>query len=99
MKKKPDYIKLRGRKFPPTGLGGGGAYSDPTQKIVPQGQDFPFDPDLLTLFKYGKGLTHDQRYRPASSQSVSDFGNDMGGADAMIGEDWFLGSMKKPPVE
>ena len=47
MKKKPDYIKLRGRKFPPTGLGGGGAYSDPTQKIVPQGQDFPFDPDLI----------------------------------------------------
>lgn len=97
MRKRSDYIKLRGRKFRP--MDPGGADAEPNQEITPQGQDFPFDPDLLTMFKYGKGLTHDQRYRPASSQSVSDFGNDMGGADAMIGEDWFLGSMKRPPVE
>ena len=96
MRKKPEYIKIRSPRIP--------SLFDPNNKVpdqpvAPQGQDFPFDPDLLTLFKYGKGLTHDQRYRPASSQSVSDFGNDMGGADAMIGEDWFLGSMKRPPVE
>ena len=97
MRKKPEYIKLRSPIRPRPAQFNRDGVSD--QPVAPQGQDFAFDPDLLTLFKYGRGLTHDQRYRPASSQSVSDFGNDMGGADAMIGEDWFLGSMKKPPVE
>ena len=63
----------------------------PADPELPQGSDFSFDPDVLTYYKYGRGMTHDRRYRPASSQSVSDFGNDMGGGDAVIGESSFLG--------
>ena len=46
-----------------------------------------FGPDILTVQKYGRGLTHDQRYRPASSQSVHDYG----AANAVLGADSFLG--------
>tara|TARA_Y100001937_G_scaffold124415_1_gene189098 strand:+ start:216 stop:470 length:255 start_codon:yes stop_codon:yes gene_type:complete len=46
-----------------------------------------FGPDILTVHRYGRGMTHDQRYRPASSQSVSDFGT----PDSVLGSDSFLG--------
>tara|TARA_R110000851_G_scaffold47612_1_gene115615 strand:+ start:810 stop:1259 length:450 start_codon:yes stop_codon:yes gene_type:complete len=42
--------------------------------------------------RYGKGLTYDPKYRPASSQSVDNYGSvDSGDMGSFMGESWFLG--------
>ncbi len=58
---------------------------------------FPYEPAVQgynsTERKYGKGLTYDSKYRPASSQSVDNYGSmdSGGGMNSVIGESWFLG--------
>ena len=84
MRRKNHYMKHR--KFMSKFPGERSAVAEPEG----MGSDLnssEFGPDILTVHKYGRGLTHDQRHRPASSQSVHDYGT----PDSVLGADSFLG--------